>query len=291
MEAIKRHLLRAILFLVFLSLSCKDSDGIIVQEGMDKTNTPSFIIRTPTATYHYQKEAGGFSTILDVNGRDWIQYNRSDSIAVPRSADSDFRGLPNLVYKSEDGGAGHPGFSKMVSTFVPPNRIESVSKSGKWAWHWDFFDDHAELTIDERDAHTPYWFLYEGPVGGKFEPLRHFWGSDATGLVDGRPDLMRGEELLAHMQTAYFGTKGYSPIFFVHQTEKDDEIDHFAYMGNSKAGIHSKDGMVVFGFGRDKGAKPLLRAEHKFRIGFLALPHGVSLDHHDILQKIKEPKR
>ena len=63
-------------------------------EATDSDGAPSFKITTPSATYYYQKQAGGFSSMLDVKNRDWIAYATSDSVTVPKSSDSDFRGYP-----------------------------------------------------------------------------------------------------------------------------------------------------------------------------------------------------
>lgn len=258
------------LLLLFLigSFSCDVKKEVVVSEAKDATGTDCFVITTPTATYFYQKESGGFSSILDKNETDWIQFKASDSVTVPKSADSDFRGLPNLVFRSEDGGVGHPGFDKVTSEFVAPNIIKSVSKSGKWAWHWNFYDDHAQLTVDKIDPDTPYWFLYEGPTAGSYDPKLSFWGNSVTGFERETPNIMKGETKYYNLQTAYFGKYDYDQVLFVHQVEPDEHVDHFAYMGNSKKGIEADDGMVVFGFGRAKGAQPLLDRKNTFLIGF-----------------------
>jgi len=44
--------------------------------------------------------------------------------------------------------------------------------------------------------------------------------------------------------------------------------DVFAYLGNSKEGVNSTDGMTVFGFGRDTNSKPKLTGKNSFIIGF-----------------------
>lgn len=62
-----------------------------------------FKIQTPSATYYYQKEAGGFSSIVDKYGTDWIGYRNSGNPPSLASAASDYRGLPNLV-DGEPGG-------------------------------------------------------------------------------------------------------------------------------------------------------------------------------------------
>ncbi len=69
----------------------------IFDEGQD-----SFLISTDTADYNYQKIAGGFSSIIDNNGNDWLNYHPTGGSA------GNFRGIPNLV-PPWDGGHFHPG--------------------------------------------------------------------------------------------------------------------------------------------------------------------------------------
>ena len=56
--------------------------------------------------------------------------------------------------------------------------------------------------------------------------------------------------------------------FYMLQKQNDDLVDIISYLGNSKAGIESPDGMTVFGFGRNLKPEPLLQGPHSFIIGF-----------------------
>lgn len=233
-------------------------------------NRPHFVISTKTATYYLDSAGGGLSRIIDADGVDWVHYNGDPHARVPIGASGGFRGLPNFVFRSDDGGAGHPGFDQCVSEQVGHNTIRTESKSGKWAWSWRFYDDHAELTMERADPDHSYWFLYEGPVAGSFNPYRKYWGTDLGGPRYEVPSLNHGESIEGNWQWAYFGDKETDRIFFVAQQEQDLLNDLFAYMGSSNAGKDADDGMVVFGFGRDRGARSLMTAENvTFRIGFI----------------------
>ncbi|GJM29002.1 MAG: hypothetical protein DHS20C17_16370 [Cyclobacteriaceae bacterium] len=260
----------------------KISDGVI-SEGQE-----CFKIETPNATYLYQKTAGGFCNMLDRQGTDWIQFHKTDEAKYPTSAAADYRGLPNLVFGSEDGGCGHPGFQKMTSEKVFPNQIRSVSNSGKWQWIWTFHDNFAEMEIEKSDPDQAYWFLYEGPIAGQFSPDTHYWGTDVTGPLDAKPDLVIGTEMYGNWQTAYFGDADHASVFFVHQMKPDTLKDLYTYMGDDiNLGNESPDGMVVFGFGRDQGAQPLMTIPQKFRIGYHQGKISNAEEHKQLINYIK----
>ena len=48
----------------------------ILDEGQE-----AFVVETPAATYCYHKEGGGFSSLVDRDGRDWIGYRAGDGPA------------------------------------------------------------------------------------------------------------------------------------------------------------------------------------------------------------------
>jgi hypothetical protein len=275
-------------FVLLLSSACQAQ--VSITDGVISEGQQCFRIETPSATYLYQKEAGGFSNILDRNGTDWIQFHKSREASYPASAASDYRGLPNLVFRSDDGGAGHPGFDKMTSEIVAPNQIRSRSHSGKWQWNWTFYEKFAELSVVKIDTTHAYWFLYEGPIAGKFSPSTHYWGTDSAGPLTAQPDLVKGPQHYAHWQTVYFGDTGDDQVFFVHQTEQDTLRDLYTYMGNSAAGNEAEDGMVVFGFGRAPGATPLIRQPQKFRIGFYPGRVAHAGHHLEIIRYIEQLK-
>ncbi|MBR9998676.1 MAG: hypothetical protein KFF73_06885 [Cyclobacteriaceae bacterium] len=257
-------------FLLVISVSCQTVQNISIEDGTDEAGQSCFRITTPAATYFYQKEAGGFSGILDREGIDWIKFAPDSAESYPASATSSYRGLPNLVFGSDDGGAGHPGFRKCDSRKLSGNRIRSVSKSGKWQWTWTFKTDHAVLEMEKVDSSNPYWFLYEGTIAGRFAPGEQYWGADTGGPRFSRPDYFAGDPAYGHWQWLYTGDKRRDRIFFLAQKEPDELIDTFSYLGNNPDGIHAPDGMIVSGFGRGANATPLLRSENQsFIIGFI----------------------
>lgn len=56
------------------------------------------------------------------------------------------------------------------------------------------------------------------------------------------------------------------------QLEKDKLLDIYGFLGNTEAGLESKDGMSVFGFGRGKETNPLLDKPQKFLFGLYLNP-------------------
>jgi len=171
---------------------------------------------------------------------------------------------------------------------VGKNQIRSVSKSGKWQWLWSFYEDYAELEVEKMDVETPYWFLVEGPIAGKFSPSTHYWGTSEEGPITRQPDLVKGPEEYSKWQTVYFGDADYDQVLFAHQMETDTLQDLFTYMGNTQDGNASNNGMVVFGFGRAPGATPLLNKKQKFRIGFYESKIKDEYTHQQILSYIDQ---
>lgn len=235
---------------------------------------PHFQIETASATYLYDRAGGGFSSIRDSAGLEWIGFKRGNG-EVPGSAAADFRGLPNLVFRGEDNGAGHPGFDKCLSELAAPDRIRTSSISGKWEWQWTFSEQGALLEIIRTDSSRNYWFLYEGIPGGTFAPGKQYWGNDLDGHRTDTPSIGSDQSGKGFWEWAYFGHRNIERCFFVAHLTPDQLTDNFSYMGSGPEGIASPDGMVVFGLGRD-GATPLMKGTNKFFIGFLE--YGASED-------------
>lgn len=252
-------------------------------------NRPHFKIKTKTANYFYDKAGGGLSRVIDPDGTDWVHYKGDPHAPAPSGASGGFRGIPNLVYRSDDGGAGHPGFEQCISEQVDDRTIRSRSKSGKWQWTWTFYDDYAQLVMEKTDPGHAYWFLYEGPVAGSFNPSEKYWGTDLGGPRYEVPSLNQGESIMGNWQWAYFGDQKTNRILFVAQKQKDPLIDHFAYMGDTKEGKNASNGMVVFGFGREKRAKPLMAEPGiSFKIGFINKKIASEKDHEWVTKQINE---
>ncbi len=232
---------------------------------------PHFVINTPTATYYYDQRGGGFSRIIDPNGNDWVGFRMEPWNAYPASAASAYRGLPNSVFSGSEAGAGHPGHDHCQST-VTHNQITSTSQSGKWQWTWTFTDSTALLQMDAVDAEHPYWFLYEGTPGGSFNLVNSYFGTNQRGRQQRTPDFYAGKSMFDSYQWAYFGDAKEDRVFFVKQLTEDDKTDMIGYLGNTERGLDSPDGMLVFGFGRNRDTQPLLTQPQAFVIGFYPRP-------------------
>jgi hypothetical protein len=244
-------------------------------------NKPHFIIKTKSITWYFDKEGGGFSRMIDKERNDWISFKREPWNEYPASAASAFRGIPNLVFKSDDGGAGHPGHEKCNSA-IEGNKIITKSKSGNWKWSWEFFDDYARLEILKTDPNQPYWFLYEGTPGGKYTPADYYFGTSKTPTTTELPDFYKGTNIFGNFQWIYCGSQKLENTFYMVHLQSDEETDMAGFLGNTTEGLNSPDGMTVFGFGRDEKGNPLLTGNQKFVVGFY--PQKVS--ENDDLQKL-----
>ena len=223
----------------------------------------AYRIATPAATYFYQKEAGGFSSLLDVDGNDWINFHPWGG------SDGIYRGIPNLVYPDN---IFHPGHANCTSDilYAGPLKvtIHTISKNGAWECLWEIYPAHARLTI-LRAPEQPYWFLYEGTPGGLLDLTTDFsvrsdgtrgdmnqsWTADVPG-----PEWVYFEDSLLDRY-----------LYFVHEDD-DAEVDSFYQM---------QQNMTVFGFGRTGLNKYLVGAPRHFTIG-LADGADIALAHETI---------
>ena len=226
-------------------------------------------METPTATYLINKESGGAASIIDKDGVDWIKHSKTYEGKITNGADSEWRGLPNLVFRDPDNGVGHPVGKGLCTTVQKTNnKLYVTSNSGLWEFSWTFKDDYAILSVEKNDPSRNYWFLFEGPNAGKFSPSTHYWSNDIDGVSYDQPNI-RETPVNGTWQWAYFGDKSADRTFYVSMAENDTLIDFFAYMGNMhREGLESSDGMTVFGFGRSREVQPLMNKKNKFIFGF-----------------------
>lgn len=243
--------------------------GIEITED-NYAGAPHFIVKTKKATYYLDKEGGGLSRLIDIYGNDWINFKRYPWDIYPESASSSYRGIPNLVFESDDAGVGHPGRKKCYSFLVNENTILTISKSGKWQWRWVFYEHYVSISIEKIDHESKYWFLYEGPIAGEFKPEHMYWGTNLGGPRREINDFYKGDKIFANWHWAYFGDDRVKQILFVAMVKPDRQIDALGFLGNSSKGVDSEDGIVVFGFGRLGNSQPQLTDPHNtFYIGFL----------------------
>jgi len=257
-------------FLIFaILLSSLNGYAITITEGVYR-GIEHFIIYTKNATYYYDKSGGAFTRIVDKQGIDWIDFKKEPWNSYPQSAASSFRGLPNLVYGSDDNGVGSPGYDKCISTKISKRTIQTVSKSEKWKWTWVFTNHYAELTIEKIDNGYKYRFMYNGVIGGKYNPDNQYYGTNLGGPSFKVYNLNEGEKIYGNWLWSYFGDRDIKRVFFVAQKNPEHHIDSYSFLGAGEEGIYSDDGMVTFGFGVKEDFNPELEEEDAhFYIGFI----------------------
>ncbi len=239
-----------------------------------------FKIETSSATYIYDRQGGGFISMFDKDGKDWISFKVAD-FGQPGNAASRYRGIPNLGISGEDEDAGHPGFDKCETRITASNVIETTTKTGNWKFRWAFYDSYAKLTIVKTLPARAYWFLYEGTPAGKYDPENMYWGNNIDCKRDDFPDLLDNTGIFKNMNWVYVGQNNYPRIIYFKQVHPDDKTDLFSYMGSTPGGSKkSPDGMVCFGFGRAHGTRPVLTGDNQeFVIGFIDKEIIITDDH------------
>jgi hypothetical protein len=230
-------------------------------------------VETATATYFYGKRGAGFARILDKDGRDWVSY-RPDG-----KARGEYRGLPKCGQPTKLFHCGYGygqyktdnPFSSRVTVRDPDHvRIESETHDGKSACAWDFYPEHATLTL-LRIGLPVFWFLYEGTPGGKLDAARDFViRPDGTKTTLDQP-------WSQVVPWVCFGADE-TPFGFVlvnHQGPEPGEVDSYVSWPFLKDSDGSYQDMTVFGFGR-KGYKELIqhvpdlkRLPARYSIGFV----------------------
>lgn len=248
---------------------------------------PHFKIVTESASWFYDKAGGGFSRLIDRDGRDWIAFKKHPLQEYPASAAAGYRGIPNCVFRSADAGAGHPGFDQCESVQVDDHTVRTTSKSGRWQWSWHFYETHARMIMERVDPAHAYWFLYEGPIAGKWSPPTHYFGSNRGGPRREQPDGKDPAAIHEQWEWAYCGDDGSPRVLFLHQSPPDELTETYYYLGAAPEGLEAPDGMVVFGFGRGPNAQPLMKEPGmEFIIGFLEKKVRTAADHETLRKDI-----
>ncbi|MDR3633882.1 MAG: PQQ-dependent sugar dehydrogenase, partial [Isosphaeraceae bacterium] len=232
-----------------------------------------FRVETPTATYVYGKRGAGFVSILDKEGHDWVSYRPGGR------ARGEYRGLPKCGQPTKLFHCGYgygqyktdnPFSSRISAQGADHARIESETRDGKSACVWDFYPDHATLTLVRINAPT-YWFLYEGTPGGKLDAQDDF-------VI--RPDGTKTSLNQPWSQVVPWVCFGAveSPVGLVlvnHQQPQPGVVDSYVSWPFAREQDGSFQDMTVFGFGR-KGYKELVdhvpdlkQLPARFSLGFI----------------------
>jgi hypothetical protein len=225
---------------------------VAVEDNVMHQGQPSLRIRTPRAMYVYHKEGGGFASIIDNDGHDWISFRPGGGSA------GEYRGIPNL------GECFHPGYtgakgSRTTLESVGPVRVRfrSETADGRYAAIWDVYPSFARMTIER--AGGPYWFLYEGTPGGKLDVPEDFWVT-STGARRSVADTWNGD--LESPKWVYFADAKLDRALFLASHQDNTSNDQFWQMESN---------MTVWGFGREYRCcgKYLTAAPAQFTIGLL----------------------
>ena len=232
--------------------------------GMD-----AVVITTRSASWTYQLNAGGFSSLIDRDDQEWIGFAPGPSGGAAGAAHV-YRGIPNLVHPDDIGHPGHDACASQVEEEPDAVVISTTSDDQNWAWKWRITEDHATLAVTGTPNDRSYWFLYEGIPGGRYDPSRSFWGSDTEGRCEDTPDIFAGAgpggAVIMDRRWAYFGHRDLDRVLLCTHPTSCGEPSFFAYM-------HAFDaqGMCVFGFGRAHTHEPVpcLTAAHRFSVSLV----------------------
>ncbi|MEO0492873.1 MAG: hypothetical protein AAF081_05615 [Actinomycetota bacterium] len=206
-------------------------------EGVERNGITTIEISAGETSWYFDGAGGGFVSMVDVDGDDWISWN-----TTPGSAGT-FRGIPNAVFPE---GYLHPGSAGHRTTIVENGPLlvvlETVRTDGSWATTWTIDAAGASMVMDTADA--GYWFLYEGTPGGSLgseDVVIRNDGQRTTADVPWTEDLS-GTEWVAVADA----TSGRSILLVNHQD--DTAIDSYGPLDEV---------MTVLGFGRT-GVVPAL---------------------------------
>ncbi len=226
---------------------------VTLTDGVQDEGFASYRIVTDNATYFYHKQGGGFSSLNDANGNDWISWNKA------KGANGDFRGIPNLV-NPDDGGYFHPGRTGMTSTVLSTGPLKATfktaSNNGRWEAIWELFPDHARMTVLKAD--TKYWFLYEGTPGGVLQGNQDFIVR-SNGTQNPASGSWSGD--LAGEEWVYMGDPAAGrSLYLVHHSE-DNVVDSYKPDSSGK--------MTIMGFGRKNKSRNFTQVPKQFTIGLV----------------------
>lgn len=227
---------------------------VTTTDGIAHKGFQSIRIVTTNGEYFYHKPGGGFATLLDANGNDWLGWNSSAGSA------GDYRGIPNMVHPN-DGGFFHPGRTTANTTLLSQGPLKatfrSTSNSGEWQVLWEVFPYYARMTVLSAPSAKKYWFLYEGTPGGSLQV-----NSDTLTRSNGSSILASGtwttdipNEEWVFVTDPNVGRS----IYLAHHTD-DTFVDGYSHMNGA---------MTVFGFGRNGNTRSLSDTGKQFTFGLV----------------------
>ncbi|MGK0241288.1 MAG: hypothetical protein ACI92G_004780 [Candidatus Pelagisphaera sp.] len=251
--------LTGFLFIVCGCVSTPEKATVSLTHGLDASagDVSCYVLSTATTTYYLEKEGGGLSSMLDVDGMDWLGFHNEEGSGWK----GEYRGFPNSIHK-QDGSYFHAlNAGTEVSTSVVEIesddhvRIVFTSGNGKWKGSWDFYPDRCDFTMSEVSPGYQYWVLYEGVPNGEMNES-DFWYSSA----DDKAHLIAEKQVgdLPGPEWIAFGDANAPRMIYLLHHEDDNHPDEY----------FERPFMTVFGFGRsDKGK--FMDTPQTFSIGFI----------------------
>jgi len=217
-------------------------------ENSEDQGLSAFKITTGNAVFFIQKENGGISSLLDVDGNDWVSYQPGGGAA------GEYRGIPNALFPEN---ISHPGRKTASCTQTAGNdksvEITCNANNGCCTFIWTINDYYATIAFTKMNTHN-YWFLYEGTPGGAVE------GSDVWITSDGSSGSCNNEksgDIPAPEWIAFADPNKGRSILLTHR--EDDTLPDKYYL---------MDPMTVFGFGRD-GMNMYLSGQNTFNVALV----------------------
>lgn len=191
-----------------------------------------FDLADDSVWYFHPADGGGWSSIVDADGNDWVAWNPAEG------AQGDFRGIPNAV--KPPAGYFHPGRSGKTKTTIVnegPLRItmEVRAKDNSWISVWEMYPTYGEFEMTR--ANVRFWFQYEGLPGGEMDASDFIQRSDGVTVpIDGEFESdLPGQEWMY----AADGTDDRS--LFIAHAQDDGSVESY----------HVLDGiMPIMAFGR-----------------------------------------
>ncbi len=216
------------------------ADQVTVTDNVADAGENTLQVATASTTWFFDKDGGGFTSVLDADGNDWVSYGPAAGSA------GQYRGIPNMVFPE---GIMHPGAEGITTTLLADGPLRTSFRSASagegWVTRWDILPDRARMTV-EAAAHD-YWFLYEGTPGGTLDTATDLVvRSDGTQGAAGAS--WNGD--LAGDEWVYFADPGVDRSLFVVNHNDDTAVDSYSSLNSE---------MTVLGFGRD-GINPFLDA-------------------------------
>ena len=243
---------------IFLFGSCSETN-VELMHGTDDSagGGPAYIIKTPKAIYYLEKEGGGLSSMIDVDGVDWIGFHNREGSAHK----GEYRGFPNAIHK-QDGSYFHAMNAKTDPSSSVVNvesdqhvQITFTSDNGQWEGQWDFFQDRCDFSMNKISPGYKYWIQYEGVPGGEMDNT-DYWYSSADKKIHTITEPQLGD--LPAPEWMAFGDQNAKRMLYMFHHQDDEFPDNYV----------SRPDMTVLGFGRENKDK-FLTQNHSFSIGFV----------------------